>query len=62
MTKRFALLIFIALMLTQHNCAPRGFSKQTETIIEEQKLSSEELKELIDNKNKDYVLIDVRSE
>jgi phage shock protein E len=62
MTKKITVLIFIALMLTQLNCAPRGFSKQIENIIEEQKLSSPELKELIDKKDKGFVLIDVRSE
>ena len=62
MTKKITVLIFIALMLTQLNCAPRGFSKQIENIIEEQKLSSSELKELIDKKDKGFVLIDVRSE
>jgi len=62
MTKKFAALIFIALLLTQLNCAPRGFSKQIENSIEEQKLTSTELKELIDKKDKGFVLIDVRSE
>ncbi len=61
MTKKITVLIFIALMLTQLNCAPKGFSKQIENIIEEQKLSSSELKELIDKKDKGFVLIDVRS-
>ncbi|MBN1694709.1 rhodanese-like domain-containing protein [candidate division WOR-3 bacterium] len=62
MTKKITVLIFIALMLTQLNCASRGFSKQIENIIEEQKLSSSELKELIDKKDTGYILIDVRSE
>lgn len=61
MVKKFAVLSLIALMLLQLNCAPRGFSKQIENIIEEQKLSSAELKGLIDKKDKSFILIDVRS-
>jgi phage shock protein E len=62
MIKKFVVLTLIALMLIQLNCAPRGFSKQIENIIEEQKLSSTELKELIDKKDAGFLLIDVRSE
>ena len=62
MIKKFAVLTLIASMLIQLNCAPRGFSKQIENIIEEQKLSSTELKELIDKKDPGFLLIDVRSE
>ncbi len=62
MIKKFAVLISIALMLIQLNCAPRGFSKQIKNIIEVQKLSPAELKELIDKEDKGFVLIDVRSE
>jgi len=60
MQKKLTLIILLAFIL-QINCAHQGFSKQTQTIIENGKLSSPELKNLIDNKNKDYVLIDVRS-
>jgi phage shock protein E len=62
MIKKFVVLTLIALMLIQLNCAPRRFSKQIENIIEEQKLSSTELKELIDKKDAGFLLIDVRSE
>jgi phage shock protein E len=61
MQKKSILLIFTVLLF-QINCAHQGFSKQIENIIEKQKLSSTGLKELIDNKNKEYLLIDVRSE
>jgi len=61
MQKKLTLIILLAFIL-QINCAHQGFSKQTQTIIGNGKLSSPELKNLIDNKNKDYVLIDVRSE
>jgi len=57
--KLYAIILLIIIL--QINCAHQGFSKQTQTIIENGKLSSTELKELIDNKNKDYALIDVRS-
>jgi hypothetical protein len=60
MQKNSIILIFTVLLF-QINCPHQGFSKQIENIIEEQKISSTELIELIDNKNKDYVLIDVRS-
>jgi phage shock protein E len=60
MQKKLTLIILLAFNL-QINCAHQGFSKQTQTIIENGKLSSPELKNLIDNKNKDYTLIDVRS-
>jgi phage shock protein E len=61
MQKKSIILILFSLILLK-NCAHRGFSKQTQTIIENGKLSSSELKELIDKENEDYVLIDVRSE
>jgi len=61
MIKKSYVLIFISLILIQLNCAPRGFSKQIENIIENQNLTSAELKKLIDNKDKGFSLIDVRS-
>lgn len=61
MQKKLYLIILLSIIL-QANCAHQGFSKQTQTIIENGTLSSSELKELIDNRSKDYVLIDVRSE
>ncbi len=61
MQKKLYLIILLSIIL-QTKCAHQGFTKQTQTIIENGTLSSSELKELIDNKSKDYVLIDVRSE
>jgi phage shock protein E len=60
MQKKLTLIIIFAFILLI-NCAHQGFSQQTQTIIEKGKLSSKELKNLIDSKNKDYMLIDVRS-
>ena len=61
MQKKLYSIILLTIIL-QINCAHQGFSKQTQTIIEKGTLSSPELKNLIDNKNNDYLLIDVRSE
>ena len=61
MQKKLYLIVLLTTILLI-NCAHQGFSPQTQTIIEKGKLSSPELKKLIDNKNKDYLLIDVRSE
>jgi phage shock protein E len=57
--KLYSIILLIIILLI--NCAHQGFSQQTQTIIEKGTLSSPELKNLIDNKNKDYILIDVRS-
>ncbi len=61
MAKKLIPFIFVALLL-QSNCAHKGFSKQIEDIIEKKNISAAELKKLIDKGDKDYVLIDVRSE
>jgi len=58
--KKLIALTFITLLF-QLNCAHMRFSKQIETIIEKETLSATELKELIDNKNREYILIDVRT-
>ena len=61
MIKESYVLIFISLILIQLNCAPRGFSKQIENIIENQNLTSSQLKKLVDTNDKGFLLIDVRS-
>jgi rhodanese-related sulfurtransferase len=61
MQKKLYLIILLSIIL-QINCAHQGFSKQTQIIIEKGTLNSSELKKLIDNESKDYLLIDVRSE
>jgi rhodanese-related sulfurtransferase len=61
MKEKSIILVFIAFLFIA-NCAHQGFTKKIEYIISNGNLNSEELKELIDKKNKDLVLIDVRSE
>jgi phage shock protein E len=60
MTRKLIALIFVAILI-QISCASKGLSKQIEDIIEKKNISASELKGLIDNDNKDYLLIDVRS-
>jgi rhodanese-related sulfurtransferase len=61
MKKKLHSIVLLTIILLI-NCAHQGFAQQTQTIIEKGTLSSPELKKLIDNENKDYLLIDVRSE
>lgn len=61
MQKKLYLIILLSITL-QINCAHQGLSKQTQIIIGKGTLNSSELKELIDNESKDYLLIDVRSQ
>jgi rhodanese-related sulfurtransferase len=60
MQKRLYLITLITTILLI-NCAHQGFSQQTQTIIKKGSLNSSELQKLIENKNNDYLLIDVRS-
>ncbi len=59
MKNKSIVLIFLISLL--YSCAHQGYSTQIRTIIDEGTLSASELKELIDSKNEEYVLIDVRS-
>jgi rhodanese-related sulfurtransferase len=56
-----SIILTLILLLLLFNCAHQGFSQQIQTVIQEGTLSASELKELIDSKNEEYVLIDVRS-
>jgi len=60
MQKKSIVLIFIALLF-QLNCAHMRFSEQIEPIIEKGNLNAAELKNLIESKSNEYMLIDVRS-
>lgn len=61
MGRKISGIAFIALIF-QINCAHQGFSTQVKTITEKESISASELKQLIDNKNSEYILIDVRTE